>query len=886
LQSLWNDRLNHLFSSAGEVINYSSAAFFQQNKFWLTHVNGDPEFNSFGKSRIFFTDSTFQANSQAAQLTYPGSVGFTFVPEPSQTQGGIRDATEPLTFHVDANVSQTGLQDTPTQNSAVAAVQQIASYLNMKWPGYNHSFVEKWSTNRVSADNQGKREAQQVAWNMFGMAASLTSTTTSTTMNGAWANQIQTAGVTTPSWGKYLWSGPQLDATWLQSRILPETRAARVPRFAISFIATQRNKANTGTQSGVSGTHYIVNVRLWPQTSLPKGLQGLEQLTEAWDPNPGSQSDEIYITHFEATINDGSGSGDHQVIWSSEAPSNPGSNCLYWDSNGRSNLAKITGRSITLNPDGLNYGFKTSQTAWDFSTIDTTTNVTQSRTISIPIFNRISASTPCVISNVKLRFVVASGSSPSNEAPIQISPMRDIDNTTGTISAIGYEAPVNPTDSGAITLPGPFSISTATLTATTPEYWIAFETLDPRVNARGTPSSGATASDDWQVWTAGTPLTGPTTSGTLPTQLADGTRNTRFIYSTTNDSSYPQIGTAGDESKCAWIDTSTYAQKNPSAQQRRLWGNTPGDFNSRMPSIGMISCISTGIQTGVPWRTIKLQPTAEDPPDWLLLDLFAIPWNSINNVSPVPDTEPVPLTLMNNTQGKININAAVFPNSTTPTTALRSSPIEALFLNAYRPNVVAGTSSLVTTTAAQTYNNVTNLYANIASYLTNKTSHHFDYPGELCKVTGISDSTSGSSEWEREALVRQLGSLITTRSNVFSVWGVAQAVKKNPNNSNPANLGVFETKSGGAVADDLITGEKRFHAMIQRYVWPGVDGTVGNGHTDPNTRAYDQLGGTQDLGSTTNSIDATDPTVSSFYNAYNPGAAVMKYRVVYFEYLN
>ncbi len=153
LQSLWTARLSHPFSSAAEIANpnYSSATFYQQNKFWLTHLNGDPEFNAFGKARIFFADSTFQPDSHTAQLDYPGSDGFTYVPEPSQTAGGIRDLNEPLTFHVDANdITVTGLQDTPTQNSAVAAVQQIASYLNMRWPGYGHSFVEKWSTDHVT----------------------------------------------------------------------------------------------------------------------------------------------------------------------------------------------------------------------------------------------------------------------------------------------------------------------------------------------------------------------------------------------------------------------------------------------------------------------------------------------------------------------------------------------------------------------------------------------------------------------------------------------------------------------------------------------------------------------------------------------------------------
>ena len=95
--------------------------------------------------------------------------------------------------------------------------------------------------------------------------------------------------------------------------------------------------------------------------------------------------------------------------------------------------------------------------------------------------------------------------------------------------------------------------------------------------------------------------------------------------------------------------------------------------------IGMISCISTGIQTGIPWRTIKLQPSADDPPDWLLLDLFAIPYNSIANIGTIPDPVPVPITLMNSTPGKININAAVFLNSTTTRTTLRSAPIQGTF---------------------------------------------------------------------------------------------------------------------------------------------------------------------------------------------------------------
>jgi hypothetical protein len=913
--SLWNDRVVNSpyrdFATAGEISNYvtGDTSFYQKNKFWLTHTNGDPEFNAFGKSRIFFTDSTFQPDSSEAgpHLTYPGSDGFSYVPEPSQTNGNIRDPAEPLTFHVDANpFTATGLQDTPTQNSAVAAVQQIASYLNMKWPGYSHSFVEKWSTDHLNADTQGKREAQQVAWNLWGMAANATSGSatmsgtppSSAMMNGIWANLIKTNGLTQPGWANYLWNGPRLDNSWPTSRILPEVRAARIPRFAISFIATQRNRTNGGTVPSAIGNHYVVNVRLWPKRHCRKDSKAYwtERMLGTLDSNKKKSTSLISKQRLMIKAE-----RLQTVVWSSEAASAP-ANCLYWDSTGRPNLYRFPGRTIALTPDSFNYAFKSPQTEWDFSTVDSTNrsapSVTISRSISIPVFTRPVAAppTPCLITNAKLRFVVAAGTG-SNEAPTQISPMRDIDGATGYEFSHTQDTTV--TDSGSITISGPISIPTGNLAATAPDYWVAVETLDPRVNTRGTPYTGPTTADDWQLWTATTlptPVTGSSTTFGLPTQLGDIRRNTRFVYSANHDNTYPQISDPlipasgdGDESKCAWIDTSCYGQKNPGnpTQQRRMWGSMPGMVNNRIPSIGMISCINTGIQAGIPWRTIKLHPaqdlllhTPENPPDWLLLDLFAIPYNSMANIGTIPDPVPVPITLMNSTAGKINVNAGIFFNSTAaPITSLRSAPIRGLFLNSYRPNVTTVGSTLVN--AATT----TALYNNIANYLNAKVGHqYFDYAGEICQVPGISDT--GSSEWEREALVRQVGSLITTRSNAFSVWGVAQTVKKHPLNNNPAKLGVYETRSGGAAADDLIAGEKRFRAIIQRYVWPGVDGTIGNGTTSGGSYSAATLGSTAKLGSPTNMIDATDPSVASFYQAYNPGAAVMKYRVVYFEYLN
>ena len=113
----------------------------------------------------------------------------------------------------------------------------------------------------------------------------------------------------------------------------------------------------------------------------------------------------------------------------------------------------------------------------------------------------------------------------------------------------------------------------------------------------------------------------------------------------------------------------------------------------------------------------------------------------------------------------------------------------------------------------------------------------YHYLGEVCEIAGVADT--GASDWDKEAIVRYMASNLTTKSNIFSIWGVAQTVKKNPANSNPANQGIFETRTSGASADDIITGEKRFQAVVERYVWPGNDGIPGQGHVT--SGSYDQL---------------------------------------------
>ena len=482
---------------------------------------------------------------------------------------------------------------------------------------------------------------------------------------------------------------------------------------------------------------------------------------------------------------------------------------------------------------------------WDFSSKDKTVGRSPIEKY-IRIFDAGSTSRPCNISNVKIRFVVTTGSG-SFITPYQISPIRDIDGGSGFESSNVQDPTIK--DAGSINLPS-FQIPTTSISSSTPDYWMSVETLDPRVNQRGTTiGGGSTSNDDWQVTSTTPSIIAPASPG----------RNARL------GGNYPSVGTAGDESKLAWLDASPYTGSGASKARS---GDLPSDLNARLPSIGLLSCISTGIQSGVPWRTLRFHPTTDNPPDWLLLDLFAVPFNRVTFTTnqKYVSYSPPPLTYMNSTAGKVNINVVLSPNDFGLAPSTRDLPLKALLHNMYRPQVGA---------AIPQQPDETILFDNIVTYLNSKSDHVFEYPGEICQVPGFADT--GNFDWERETLIRDLASVITTRSGAFSVWGVAQTVKKNPVNNNASNQGIFET-------NDIVTGEKRFHAVVERYVWPGADGTAGNGQTASGN--YSQLGTTGWLGSSTNTIDGTDPSQPSFWTAYNPGAAAMKYRVVYFEYLN
>ncbi len=208
--------------------------------------------------------------------------------------------------------------------------------------------------------------------------------------------------------------------------------------------------------------------------------------------------------------------------------------------------------------------------------------------------------------------------------------------------------------------------------------------------------------------------------------------------------------------------------------------NNPSGLISSPVELGYIS---TGIEAananGVPWRSVRLQPTANAPtnvvPDWALLDLFSAPI-STNGIS--ASLQKLYTPHENTVAGRINLNAGSFQ----PFTNLaRTDALNALFTNVTGApaDIVSYVEQRELASAGQTFG-ATNL---------------IDSVGELAEIRGISDGGESSEQTILRQVVRQA----TVRGNVFSIYSIGQALKETPS-------GTF-----------VINGEKMLQTMIERY---------------------------------------------------------------------
>ena len=216
----------------------------------------------------------------------------------------------------------------------------------------------------------------------------------------------------------------------------------------------------------------------------------------------------------------------------------------------------------------------------------------------------------------------------------------------------------------------------------------------------------------------------------------------------------------------------------------------------QVQSPGELGLIHTGAHyqttiASVPWRTIRLQPSAapagSEVPDWAFMDLFAAPVKTPTNAEELYSPHG------NSSAGRVNVNAQI-----TPFPITRSAPLAAVFRDA-RTDSTDATKVVDAAMAEQLALNVVRhqLSTGGSGIPAGKEYGYagvFDSPGEIVEIAGIADGGEKS-----EQLIRDVASLLTTRGNVFGVYSIGETLKQTP------------------AGDLTVTATKRLHAIVERY---------------------------------------------------------------------
>ena len=162
-----------------------------------------------------------------------------------------------------------------------------------------------------------------------------------------------------------------------------------------------------------------------------------------------------------------------------------------------------------------------------------------------------------------------------------------------------------------------------------------------------------------------------------------------------------------------------------------------------LPGVGYLSSVPTGVDSGTPWATLKFFDAGDAVPDWLLWNHFYVPFDR---------------SIANQTDGKMNINATLWPWGIT-----RTKPLEALLGN--RVADPATLASAIATTAASSGKAI-------------GPDDLFVYQGQIMTAPGMSD---GANEYLKESLARSLADIVTTQCDDYRVFVTAESIKEGPN---------------------------------------------------------------------------------------------------------
>lgn len=816
-------------------------AFMNQNKFDLTTFSRAPEFNVFGKSKLYFLRSaTGQLGSPVFQF-FRDRHGPTYFPSEETANGADRHA-------------------------AYYTAEAIAGYLNRNdWPGMPAlSFIQKWggaapgTAQAAKTDPQrtADREADQIAWNLLSFGSFAGGDFTGIAPNHVSSRYIDLSNRTTSGEAGFVSvNKPNSDAV-----VGPLSGKAMVPAFPVPLvnevilsILPESYTVASGPQAGEQ--RYRLRASLRVELWLPPGyppydfeqarlIVGLTELA-------------YHVTQALPGTADATQTDQKYVL----APQNENGIRALW----------VIADTGVMNPGT----YRTFSTGSDFTGNDLTFYVRNNNNPGGFSESRTGAETFASTGLISLDFRLrlfgltqrrTGAATWGPKYTTQLIPVWDSHDPITAVASTRWNA--NPSSPSQTVLTPP---------ADDPQDHLRFEfELDPTAFSGGPITRSLEVADPRTGGLARTWQPAPNFAD--PT--ADSADTAAAINNATTVAGY-------DTQKIAFADLTR-----------------PAPASDR-PSTGFISVLPIGMQRGIAGATPRFQPSRAAPtlPDWLLLDLVAPNVTAANYRT---------MSHMNSTAGKVNLNSVTFPDRGRFTVPPRFVPIQALVQNMKPSSTVFGSGRPSVPSAVARA--ITRRTLSSSGGISYGAPEAYDYEGEIAEIEGVADS--GATDWERESLIRNLASSMTTKSNTFSVWGVAQAVKKNPANTTASNRGIFETRSTGAAADDLVVGERRFQAVVERYVWPGADSAPGNARVN-NSGNYDRTssGQTQPgypppyAGGTWEMLDGPDPptypitfpvpgtsgawtapgpafTGTFIEEAHNPTRALMKYRVIYFRYLN
>jgi hypothetical protein len=214
------------------------------------------------------------------------------------------------------------------------------------------------------------------------------------------------------------------------------------------------------------------------------------------------------------------------------------------------------------------------------------------------------------------------------------------------------------------------------------------------------------------------------------------------------------------------------------------------------------------IHTGVPWRTLSLQswpptanPSEPGPPDWALLDLFSSTnlavVNGLMNINQfVTNALPLPTLLRGQFSGALaGPLAALLTNNLTGVGANYGS-VNAAYNIYYYGNRTMGANARFTP---------------ISTTFPNFSPYSYTMVGEIANTQSLSNfGPAGTPKSVLETPVRDIVNIITTRSDTFTIWCLAQSIRK----VDKTDLTHYRPDLG----DPPPTGEAKVQAIVQRMV--------------------------------------------------------------------